>query len=67
MRNLIMDLYGEQVAATLRILYGGNVKPDNIADIMNIPDVDGALVGGASLKACDFARIIRFGLGQAGQ
>ncbi|MGI9213983.1 MAG: triose-phosphate isomerase family protein [Methylococcaceae bacterium] len=66
MRNLIMDLYGEQVASTLRILYGGNVKPDNIADIMNIPDVDGALVGGASLKACDFAEIIRFGLGRNG-
>jgi triosephosphate isomerase len=63
MRNLIMDLYGEQIASTIRILYGGNVKPDNIADIMHIPDVDGALVGGASLKAFDFARIIRFGLG----
>ncbi len=62
MRNLIMDLYGEQIASTIRILYGGNVKPDNIAEIMNIPDVDGALVGGASLKAPDFAQIIRFGL-----
>jgi triosephosphate isomerase len=61
-RNLIMDLYGEQIASNIRILYGGNVKPDNIADIMNIAGVDGALVGGASLKANDFASIIRFGL-----
>ncbi|MDD5035151.1 MAG: triose-phosphate isomerase [Methylococcaceae bacterium] len=61
-RNLIMDLYGEQIASTIRILYGGNVKPDNIVEIMNIPGVDGALVGGASLKANDFAQIIRFGL-----
>jgi triosephosphate isomerase len=66
MRNLVMDLYGEQTASTIRILYGGNVKPDNIADIMNIPGVDGALVGGASLKAWDFAQIIRFGLEKIG-
>jgi len=61
-RNLIMDLHGEQFAASIRILYGGNVKPDNIADIMTIAGVDGALVGGASLKATDFGRIVRFGL-----
>ena len=61
-RNLIMDLYGEQAASSIRILYGGNVKPDNIVEIMRIPGVDGALVGGASLKAKDFAQIIRFGL-----
>lgn len=61
-RNLIMDLYGEQIASTIRILYGGNVKADNIAEIMSIAGVDGALVGGASLKAWDFAQIIRFGL-----
>jgi triosephosphate isomerase len=61
-RNLIMDLYGEQIASSIRILYGGNVKPENIAEIMNIPGVDGALVGGASLRANTFAQIIRFGL-----
>lgn len=61
-RNLIMDLYGEQTASSIRILYGGNVRPENIVEIMAIPGVDGALVGGASLKANDFARIIRFGL-----
>jgi triosephosphate isomerase len=61
-RNLIMDLYGEQTASIIRILYGGNVKPDNIVDIMGSPCVDGALVGGASLQANDFSQIIRFAL-----
>ncbi len=61
-RNLLMDLYGEQIAARVRILYGGNVKPDNIVSIMGLAGVDGALVGGASLNATDFAKIIRFGL-----
>lgn len=65
-RNLLMDLYGEQIAARVRILYGGNVKPDNIADIMKLAGVDGALVGGASLNAADFAKIIRFGLPENG-
>ena len=61
-RNLLMDLYGEHVAARVRILYGGNVKPDNINEIMQLAGVDGALVGGASLNASDFSKIIRFGL-----
>lgn len=61
-RNLLMDLYGEQIAAQVRILYGGNVKPDNITSIMDLAGVDGALVGGASLNATDFSKIIRFGL-----
>lgn len=61
-RNLLMDLYGEQIAAQVRILYGGNVKPDNISSIMELAGVDGALVGGASLNATDFSKIIRFGL-----
>ncbi len=61
-RNLIMDLYGEHIAARVRILYGGNVKPNNICEIMRLADVDGALVGGASLNAAEFAKIIRFGL-----
>ena len=61
-RNLLMDLHGEHVAARVRILYGGNVKPDNICEIMQLAGVDGALVGGASLNASDFSKIIRFGL-----
>ena len=43
---------------TVAILYGGSVKPDNAAEILAIPDVDGVLVGGASLKAADFTRIM---------
>jgi triosephosphate isomerase (TIM) len=45
--------------AAIRILYGGSVKPDNAVEILAIPNVDGALVGGASLKAADFLRIVR--------
>ena len=45
--------------AGIRILYGGSVKPENAAEILAIPNVDGALIGGASLKAADFLRIIR--------
>lgn len=59
-RALLKELYSETVAAQTRILYGGSVKPDNVDGLMAQPDVDGALVGGASLKATDFARIVRF-------
>ncbi len=50
----------DEAAEAIRILYGGSVKPDNIDGLMTQPDVDGALVGGASLKVEDFARIARF-------
>ena len=43
-----------------RILYGGSVKPENIKELMNKEDIDGALVGGASLKASDFAKLVNF-------
>ena len=43
----------------MRIQYGGSVKPDNAAELMSQPDVDGALVGGASLKSEDFSRIVK--------
>ena len=59
-RALLGSLAGDAVAAAVRILYGGSVKPDNIDALMRQPDLDGALVGGASLKASDFARIVRF-------
>jgi len=49
-----------EVANSLRILYGGSVKPDNIATLMDQPDVDGALVGGASLEAESFAKIVNY-------
>lgn len=59
-RALLTELYDEQTAGATRILYGGSVKPDNVDSLMSQPDVDGALVGGASLKADDFARIVNF-------
>ncbi len=52
--------FGQGLSSVVRILYGGSVKPDNIKDLMAMSDIDGALVGGASLKADSFARIIRF-------
>jgi triosephosphate isomerase len=58
-RSLLAERLGEGEAAGLRLLYGGSVKPANAADIFAIPDVDGALVGGASLKAEDFSPIIK--------
>jgi triosephosphate isomerase len=60
LRNTLADLYSGQLADGVRILYGGSVKPDNAAAIMAQPDVDGALVGGASLSVEDFAAIVRF-------
>jgi triosephosphate isomerase len=48
-----------QAGAAIRLLYGGSVKPDNAAAILPLPDVDGALVGGASLKAADFLAIAK--------
>ncbi len=60
-RGLIADLYDREAADHMRILYGGSVKPDNIKGLMAQPDVDGALVGGASLKADSFAAIVRHG------
>lgn len=57
-RSLIRDQFGGMVANALRIQYGGSVKPDNAAELMAKPNVDGALVGGASLKADSFAAII---------
>ncbi len=59
-RALLGELAGPAVAGQVRILYGGSVKPDNIDALMRQPDLDGALVGGASLNAADFARIVRF-------
>ena len=57
-RKLLEELYGSQVAGTIRILYGGSVKPSNIADLMAEEDLDGVLVGGASLDPESFAGIV---------
>ncbi|HWP45222.1 MAG TPA: triose-phosphate isomerase [Blastocatellia bacterium] len=59
-RGRIREMFGDEVAGQLKILYGGSVKPDNIAALMNEADIDGALVGGASLDADSFARIINY-------
>ena len=58
--NLIEKIFGNMLAKATRILYGGSVKPDNIKELMALPDVDGALVGGASLQADTFSKIIHF-------
>ncbi|MFT5206400.1 MAG: triosephosphate isomerase [Candidatus Omnitrophota bacterium] len=58
-RKLMQELYGEAIAAKVAILYGGSVKPGNAAEILGQADVDGALVGGASLKVEDFSAIIQ--------
>jgi triosephosphate isomerase len=59
-RATVADLVGQAVAEGLRVLYGGSVKPGNVAEIMAQPDVDGALVGGASLSVDDFSAICRY-------
>ncbi|MDQ3179228.1 MAG: triose-phosphate isomerase [Acidobacteriota bacterium] len=59
-RRTLAEMHGEAVAEAIRILYGGSVKPDNIKDLMNEADIDGALVGGASLEAESFARIVNY-------
>lgn len=59
-RSWLTEKFGSGVAENLRILYGGSVKPDNITELMNAPDIDGALVGGASLDAESFAKIVHY-------
>ena len=58
-RGLLADLYGNDVAQSMRIQYGGSAKPGNTAELMSQPDVDGLLVGGASLKVEDFAAMVK--------
>ena len=60
-RETLIQLFGRDVGDAIRIQYGGSVKADNAADLLAQPDVDGALVGGASLKAADFGAIVRAG------
>jgi len=59
-RSLVKNNFGQALSDSVRILYGGSVKPDNIANLMTMPDIDGALVGGASLNAESFRKIIEF-------
>ena len=59
-RTLLEKAYGDNFSGTVRILYGGSVKPANISELMAMPDIDGGLVGGASLEADSFSEIIHF-------
>jgi triosephosphate isomerase len=59
-RSRIAAKHGKAVADVLRVLYGGSVKPDNVKGLMALPDVDGALVGGASLKADSFLKLVHY-------
>jgi len=58
-RGLLSEMYGDEIAQTIRIQYGGSAKPGNTAELMAQPDVDGLLVGGASLKVEDFAAMVK--------
>lgn len=58
-RGLLTEMYGKDIAQSLRIQYGGSAKPGNTAELMSQPDVDGLLVGGASLKVEDFAAMVK--------
>ncbi|MBW2598003.1 MAG: triose-phosphate isomerase [Deltaproteobacteria bacterium] len=60
LRAMVEKSFGNMLAKSIRILYGGSVKPNNIAELMAMPDVDGALVGGASLDPETFSKIVRF-------
>ncbi len=57
-RDLLRKMHGEELAGNIRIQYGGSVKPENVTELMGKPDVDGALVGGASLKVDSFSSIV---------
>jgi len=59
-RRRVAAKHGPAVADAVRILYGGSVKPDNVKGLMALPDVDGALVGGASLKADSFLKLVHY-------
>jgi len=59
-RQVVSKMFSGEFADKVRILYGGSVKADNANELMNMPDIDGGLVGGASLKANEFSRIVNF-------
>lgn len=61
-RPALADIYGQDIAQATRILYGGSMKPSNCAELMQQPDIDGGLIGGASLKVDDFIALARIGI-----
>jgi len=62
-RPALAEAFGEALAQEMRVLYGGSVKGNNAADFFKMPDIDGALVGGASLKASEFTQIVQAAAG----
>ena len=60
LRMILEKKFGNKLAKSIRILYGGSVKPDNITELMTMPDIDGALIGGASLDPETFGKIVKF-------
>ncbi|MBM4250954.1 MAG: triose-phosphate isomerase [Deltaproteobacteria bacterium] len=61
-RHLLRAIYGQSIGSNVRVLYGGSATPQNVEDLLAQKDIDGALVGGASLKPEDFAKMVRAGL-----
>ena len=59
-RDCVQELYGKKAANAIRIQYGGSMKPSNASELMAQPEIDGGLIGGASLKAEDFSKIVNF-------
>jgi triosephosphate isomerase len=59
-RSIIAKKYGSEIASKTIIQYGGSVKADNVKELMAMPDIDGCLVGGASLTAESFAKIVKY-------
>ena len=57
---MVADLFGKTAADKLRIQYGGSMNPQNAAALMAQPDIDGGLIGGASLKAVDFSKVVKY-------
>ena len=59
-RDVVKELFGEKTAEKIRIQYGGSMNPKNASELMSMPDIDGGLIGGASLKAEDFAAVVNY-------
>ncbi len=59
-RSIVKDMYGSEVAEAIRIQYGGSMNPKNASELMSMPDIDGGLIGGASLKAPDFSSVVHY-------
>ena len=59
-RSMVAKLYGRKLANKLRIQYGGSMNPKNVSELMAQPNIDGGLIGGASLKAVDFSQVVNY-------